>query len=932
MLSLLQTIEADAAQQLVLPPGRHPTQEINRYKNFLKVETHRLKMRHRAGAGGRLICQARAGVLDVLVRHMMQEVLSPPAGGAEGPSVAVIAIGGYGRGELNPFSDLDVMFLHDGTGVFQGKPNACLESVMKGVLYPLWDIGLKVGHSVRSIDDCVKIANSDMQSKTALIEARLITGDDRLFRAMQDVVEARCVQGFEDSYIAARLADQAARRAKFGDSACMQEPNIKNGCGGLRDYQNLLWMAFFKYRIHSLAELEARGQLSQTEREQLEAAYDFLLRVRNDLHYHANRATDTLTRSVQPSIAHNLGFTDRSIVRRIEVFMRILYTHLRQIYLITRTLEQRLALMPQTQRRLSLRQWFRSRKSKTPPPLFDGFVFKDGEIHPGSEHVFQEQPRRLMRVFLYAQQRGFKLHPDLAQMIRNELSLVTKSFMQDSHVRETFLEILSQRGNVSPVLRPMHETGLLGRYLPEFGRLTCLVQHEFFHRYTADEHTMICLEMLDRVWHADTPPYDHFAELFKKIEQPYILYLALLLHDSGRAGHSRKHTEGSLRSATQVAQRLALDSSAAQTLRLIIELHLAMIQISQRRDLDDPVVVRKFADQVKIPDNLNLLLLHTFADSLGTSAELWNDFKESLLWTLYDRTMQRLQGTPDVDRELDKQRTVLANAVRKMMPRYVGEDELEAHVAHLPARYFRVHSAQEILADVMLVNRFMQGQSHPEKSALEPAMAWQDEPDRGYAAASICTRDRPGLFSKFAGTFTASGMNIYSAKIFSRTDGIVIDTFFVTDAQSGGLPNREAREKSEKLLRQVLTSQIDLDATIARVKRGRPIWLYEASEPLPTEIHFDNSSSDTHTIIDVETADRVGLLHAISRVMSELQLDIALAKICTEKGAVMDSFYITEVKGGKIQAPEHQQKIENRIRSAIGGLDALSPPTSEAAE
>jgi [protein-PII] uridylyltransferase len=277
-----------------------------------------------------------------------------------------------------------------------------------------------------------------------------------------------------------------------------------------------------------------------------------------------------------------------------------------------------------------------------------------------------------MRVFLYAQQRGCRLHPDLAQLIRNELVLVNEAFLHDAHVRETFLELMNQRGNVSPVLRPMHETGLLGRYLPEFGKLTCLVQHEFFHRYTADEHTLVCLEMLDQVWHARNPPFLHFAELFKKIEHPYLLYLALLLHDAGRANPRRQHTDGSLRAAQRVARRLALDATVSQTLRLVIENHLSMIQVSQRRDLDDPAVGRKFAAQLKTSENLKLLMLHTFADCMGTSTDLWSDFKESLLWTLYDRTMQCLVGVPEADRERDKRRAQLANSVRKLMPRHLG--------------------------------------------------------------------------------------------------------------------------------------------------------------------------------------------------------------------------------------------------------------------
>jgi [protein-PII] uridylyltransferase len=925
MLNLIQKIEANAERKLVLPPGQTPQQEINRYKHFLKLETARLKMLHRSGTGGRMICQARASVLDSLIRHIIRAVPTGRDTRAGQFPMALVATGGYGRGELNPLSDIDIMFLHDGKNMINGKPNSVIGPVIEGVLYSLWDVGMKVGHSVRSVEECVKEANSDMQSKTALIEARLISGNPVLFAAMQQTVEARCVRGFEDAYIAARLEDQRSRRAKYGDSACMQEPNIKNGCGGLRDYQNLLWMAFFKYRLRSLVELEQRGQLSATERRQLEAAYDFLLRVRNDLHYQVNRSTDSLTKSVQPAIAHNLGYTDRSIIRRIEAFMRELYTHMRNIYLITRTLEQRLALMaPPVPHRLSLRRLFQRSGNKNSQAMIDGFELRDSEIYPGSTKVFNEQPRRLMRVFLYAQQRGFKLHPDLAQMVRNQVGTIDKAFLYDTHVRETFLEILNQRGNVAAVLRPMHETGLLGRYLPEFGRLTCLVQHEFFHRYTADEHTLMCLEKLDQVWHAVAPPFNRFTDLFNKVENPYVLYLSLLLHDAGRASNTRKHTEGSLRVAQRVAKRLALESSTAGLLCFLIQHHLDMIQVSQRRDLDDPAVAHKFASLAKTPERLNLLLLHTFADSMGTSVDLWTDFKESLLWTLFDRTRQCLEGAPSTDREFDKQRSALANSVKRMMPRYLGEDELQSHFDNLPPRYFQTHSSQEILADILLVNRFLQQQAKIDQNALEPVTAWQDEPDRGYTAVSICTWDRPGLFSRFCGALTAVNLNILSAKIFSRKDGIIIDTFFVTDAPSGQLPGRESRDAFEQILARTFAGQTDIGSVIARSRIAPAASIYDTQEPLPTEVHFDNTSSETHTIIDVVTADRLGLLYRVSSVMSELDLDISLAKICTEKGAAMDSFYVVGIGDDKITAQEQQKFISDKLKAAIRQLNTPS--------
>src|SRR5947208_2394874 len=355
MQPVLEQIEANAAARLALPPGRQPGQELARYKTFLKVETHRLKMRHRAGAGGKQICRGRAMLMDVLLRYLWETAKNSLSEQAkkEFPQLSVVAIGGYGRAELNPFSDIDFMFLHN-RQIAGLRPLPYLSRILDGILYPLWDLGLKIGHSVRSIDDCITVANSDMQSKTSLIEARLIAGDEALFNKFQKTLVSKCVEGHVPEYIRMRIDDQAARRNKFGNSACMQEPNIKNGCGGLRDYQNLLWMCFFKYRARSLKDLEAHGLTSDAERKQLEAAYDFLLRVRTEMHYHTNRAVDVLGKNLQPAVAYNLGCHERSPSKRIESFMRDVYTHSRNIFLITRTLEQRLALLPAPKPRFSL--------------------------------------------------------------------------------------------------------------------------------------------------------------------------------------------------------------------------------------------------------------------------------------------------------------------------------------------------------------------------------------------------------------------------------------------------------------------------------------------------------------------------------------------------------------------------------------------------
>src|SRR4051812_12325851 len=888
MLTLVEKMEADAAKRLALEPGVPPAQELGRYKNFMKVESHRLKILHRAGARGREICRGRAALMDILLRYLWEASKSTltPQALKEFPSLALIALGGFGRAELNPHSDIDFMFLHEGQVVAGSKPLPSLSKIMDGILYPLWDLGFKIGHSVRSIGDCVQVANSDMQSKTSLIEARLIAGDKKLFEKFQKAVLTKCVEGYEDEYIAARVQDQAARHEKFGNSATMQEPNIKNGCGGLRDFQNLHWMAFFKYQTRSLAEMQARALISPTERKQLEAAYDFMLAVRNELHYQVNRPVDVLTKGLQPTVATHLGYTERSPSKRLEGFMRDLYTHSRNIYLITRTLEERLALLPQPKKLPSLRKFLRSPFGQPKEQTMDGFKIQEGQIHYMSTRVFKDQPRRLMRVFLYAQQRGLNLHPDLAQLIRGEIALVNREFLKEEHVRETFLEIINQRGNVGRILRRMHEVDFLGKYIPEFGKLTCLVQHEFYHQYAADEHTLVCLEQLDRIWEAKEPPYNTYTELFQSLEKPFILYLAMLLHDAGKAQYDQKHSEVGGQLAMRVSRRLNLDGATTHALRLLIEQHLSMAMISQRRDLEDPAVIKSFAAQVQTPENLKMLTILTFADSQATSDKLWNGFKDALLWQLHHKTMQFMHGGVFINAE-EKQRELLAQGISDVLPRSFGHEELEAHFAALPSRYFQITPEREIVTDLSLAHRFMHLQIAEEDKALEPVLVWHNEPDRGYTSVKICTWDRAGLFSKITGSLSAAGINILSAQIFTRADGIVLDTFFVTDALSGSMVSRDARDRFESLLFQTLSTsdEIDFRPLIYRQKAVRPLYQSLEGERIPTRIHFDNETSETRTVIDVETEDRVGLLYVISQALTECKLDIALAKILTEKGA-----------------------------------------------
>ncbi len=904
MNALIAKIEENARRRLVLPPLSKPADEIPRYKHFLKVETHRLRILHRGGAGGLEVCQARAGMMDVMVRHIWEAVAhSFPARG-KAPPVALVAFGGYGRGELNPHSDIDIMFLHGPLSSLDGEGQRVLADWTSGLLYTLWDSGLKVGHAVRSIDDCIGVANGDVQAKTALLEARWITGDEKLFADFAKKFRQACVVGHEAEYVRLRLEDQRTRRQKNGNSPALQEPNVKNGVGGLRDFQNLLWMAYFKEGLRTVADLQREDFIGPGERRQLEAAYDFLLRSRTELHLVAGRPVDVLAANVKPSVATGLGYSDRSPRVRVEAFMRDYYTHARNVYLISRTLEHRLALVRPAPGRAPAVQ------------TFDGFKAVEGFLQHVNKTTLRDDPHRFLRAFLHCQQRGLLLHPDLAQLMRQQLDIIDRGFVADRHNHETFLEILDQRGNVAVHLRGMHEVGLLGKFIPEFGRLTNLVQHEFYHQYAVDEHTLACIEKLDRVWDATDNPYRRYTALLRGLERPFVLYLALLLHDAGKALDTGKHEVAGGDLADKVAKRLRLDAPTTETLRLVIELHLAMVQVSQRRDLEDPGVIREFADRIRRPENLDLLTLHTFADSMGTSDTLWNGFKDSLLWSLYHKAKDLLRGGTDFILAEQRQRELLREEVRHALPKTFAPDELEAHFAGLPPRYFQLHGAREIAADLVLVHRFMHLQLTEADRALEPVVSWEEDRDRGYATVHVCTWDWAGLFSKITGTLTAAGFNIYGAQIFTRADSIVLDTFFVAEARGGAYPRPEARARFEKLLLQVLAEDLDVAKAIAQAPRFQSIW-QAADDPIAPRVRVDNLASPVATIIDLEAEDRVGLLHRVSRTLHRLGLSITLARISTEKGAALDTFYVTDLDGAKLSDATRLAQVDAKLREAL---------------
>ncbi len=891
---------------------------LSLYKKFLKIENHRIRLKHHSGGGGREICAQRASLVDIVLRHLLDSAIESGAAQEKLPQLALVAIGGYGRGELNPFSDVDIMFLHDDS-MKQLDPR--LNDIVQQILYMLWDVGFKVGHSTRSITGAVKQANEDMLSKTALLESRLIAGDEELFTKFRTAFVKNCVEDYVDEYIAQRVKNQAERHEKFGRTVYLQEPNIKNGCGGLRDYQNLLWISFFKERVLTTAGLVEKKLLNEAERRQLDRAYDFLLRIRTELHYLNKRSTDVIIMSQQVQIANKLNYPQKNLLRRSEAFMRDYYQHARNIYSITELLSERLCLSTASDQKSGGLLGFLRKTKPAKSEEFDGFYSVGAHIYAESSNIFNQEPARMMRLFQHMQQRGLELSPELAQLVRRRLHLVDRTFQYARATRETFLAICSRKGQVGRIFRAMHEVDFLGRYIPEFGQLTCLVQHEFFHRYTADEHTLVCVEKLDMLVDTPDPKFGEYKKLFQKLEDPCVLYLAMLLHDTGKAANAKVHAEASALFAQKVSRRLQLTAEQRKALVLLVDNHIILSMTAQRRNIEDPATIAEFGGLLKNQPNLDALMLLTLADGQGTGDENWSDWKEGLVWQLFRSTALYLADGEAFYRQRAVEREGLRDLVRKKMAAEY-RDEIDAHFEHMPERYFQTYGVADITEHIRLFRTFLEGQHKDDWSPLAPVVKWIAHPNRGHSEFLFCGWDRKELLSRIAGSLSVAQLNILGADVFTRTDNLVLDIFRVCSTNFEAVTDEKDIGLVEKRLRQSLeVEDFDFSPLLAKSLKKRGFQLSQELD-FPTRIVIDNDAHPVYTLVDLQTPDRLGLLYKLLNAFAGTGVQIALSRISTEKGAAIDAFYVTDSDGKKLRSAAGISRLQKALQVASQALPA----------
>src|SRR6266568_4020542 len=886
----LEQVLAHAENQLAAMGARRPTEVLPLYKKFLKVEEHRLRLKHQAGGGGREICARRAELVDVLLQYVFGAAATAAHSDvASGTPLALIALGGYGRGELNPFSDVDVMLLHR-----QGsrKISPHLEEMVQQVLYLLWDSGFKVGHSTRSTKEAITQANHDMLTKTAMLESRFLAGNAELAREFRDQFRAKCVEGHEREYVEMRMQDQVARHKKFGDRVYLQEPHVKSGCGGLRDYQNLLWMTYFKEGSLSTNQLVGKDWLSETDQRRIETAYDFLLRLRTDLHYATGRATDILHINLQEQIARRLNYSPRNGQLRSEALMRDYYEYTRNILRVTERITEQFVSGYVTNKTRSLFS-FLPLIGADKTPIGDFFFVRNQQLHPAQREVFRNEPEQMMRAFQLAQERDLDLSPELGDLLSRSLRHITRTYQYARGPREIFKSILSEKGRVGRILRMMHRVDFLGRYIPEFGQLTCLVQHEFLHRYTADEHTLVCIDKLDALATTEDPKLIAYRRIFEELDDPFVLYLALLLHDSGKAVGARRHSEASALFAQRVATRLQLSSEQRKSLILLVDHHLTLSMIAQQRNLDDPATVAELAGIVKNQKNLNALMLLTLADGQGTNAEAWSDWKESLVWELFRETSHYLADQKAYYEQTKIERESLQASVAEALPPDYA-DEIEAHFDFMPDNYFRGCDVPEIVEHLKLLRSFFENVSSQGEQPLAPAIKWKAFTEQSHSLVSFWTWDHEQLLARIAGSFSVVPINILSADVFPRGDNVVLSVFRVCNTKAHAVTDPREFALVEQTLRRALKDEnFDFLPLIERAKRQSRLRLAPGIE-FPTHIAMDNKTHPMYTLIEIQAPDRLGLLYDIPASLDRESVSIALSRINTQDGAAMDTLYVVD--------------------------------------
>ncbi|HZR61391.1 MAG TPA: [protein-PII] uridylyltransferase [Xanthobacteraceae bacterium] len=872
-----------------------------------KAEQLLLQDRHGRHCAERL-CRMHDEIIRILFEFAGQK-LYPSQVPSEAERMAVVATGGYGRGLLAPGSDIDLLFL------LPYKQTAWGESVAEALLYCLWDMGLKVGHATRTVNECIRQANADMTIRTALLEARYLFGDVKLFEELVARFDKEVVQGTAPDFVAAKLAEREERHRRAGQSRYLVEPNVKDGKGGLRDLHTLFWIAKYVYRVREPQELVERGVFAAEEYRLFRRCEDFLWSVRCNMHFVTGRAEERLSFDIQREIALRLGYTEHPGLQDVERFMKHYFLTAKDVGDLTAILCAGLEERQATPTPVLSRIIAKLRPARGPRKLTetDDFIIDNNRINIAGPDIFKRDPVNLIRLFYLAQKYNLEFRPEAMRAAARSLKLIDRKVRRDPEANRLFLEILTSKNDAETVLRRMNEAGVLGAFVHAFGRIVAMMQFNMYHHYTVDEHLLRCIGALDEIERGDNPAVVLASELMRSIQPQHraVLYVTLFLHDIAK-GRIEDHSIAGARIARRVCPRLGLNAADTDLVAWLIEVHLVMSTVAQSRDLSDRKTVENFAAVVQSLERLKLLTILTTADIRAVGPGVWNGWKAQLLRTLYYETEPVLTGGfSEVNRA---QRVAEAQAeFRAALPDW-PEAVREAYIArHYPAYWLKVD-----LPHKLTQARFVRA---TEEAGKRLATSVGFDAARGVTELTVFAPDHPWLLSIIAGACALAGANIVDAQIYTTTDGLALDTIAVSREFEHDADEARRAARIGDAIEKALRGELKLPDVVPQ--RAPPKGKLKAFAIEP-EVTINNQWSARYTVVEVTGLDRPGLLYELTTTLSKLNLNIASAHVATFGERVVDVFYVTDLLGAQITAPTRQAAIKRPL------LALFTPPPAEA--